>query len=47
MSSSQYMAALSLAGQLSVEIASENIPVERVMIDGTADTDTVQVSIIY
>lgn len=46
-SSTQYMAALSLAGQLSIEIASENIPPEGIFIDGTAGTDTVQVSVIY
>lgn len=48
-SSSQYMAALSLASQLSVEIASENIPPEGVMIDtsGSGPGDTVQVSVIY
>ena len=46
-SSTQYMAALSLTGQLAIEIASENIPAERVMIDGTANTDSCQVSLIY
>lgn len=48
-SSTQYMAALSLAGQLSIEIASENIPPESLWIDtnGTADTDEVQVTVIY
>jgi hypothetical protein len=46
-SSSQYMAALSLTGQLSIEIASENIPPEGIFIDGTADTDTVQVTVLY
>jgi len=46
-SSTQYMAALSLAGQLSIEIASENIPPEGIFIDGTAGTDTVQVSVLY
>jgi hypothetical protein len=48
-SSTQYMAALSLAGQLSIEIASENIPPEGVFIDtsGTASTDQVLVTVIY
>lgn len=46
-SSSRYAAALSLTGQLSIEIAGENIPPERVFIDGSADTDTVQISCIY
>lgn len=47
-SSTRYVAALSLAGQLSVEIASENIPADRIFIDGTTSTtDTVQVSLIY
>lgn len=46
-SSTQYMAALSLAGQLSIEIAGENIPPEGLFIDGTANTDVVQVSLIY
>jgi hypothetical protein len=46
-SSSRYVAALSLTGQLSVEIASENIPADRIFIDGTSSSDTVQVSLIY
>jgi hypothetical protein len=46
-SSTQYMAALSLAGQLSIEIASENIPPESIFIDGTSSSDTVQVSCVY
>ena len=46
-SSTRYVAALSLAGQLSVEIAGENIPVDRVFIDGTTSSDSVQVSLIY
>jgi hypothetical protein len=47
-SSAQYMACLSLAGQLSIEIASENIPPEGLFIDtnGTAGTDQVMVTII-
>jgi hypothetical protein len=46
-SSIRYVAALSLAGQLSVEIAGENIPPERVWIAGTNSTDSCQVSLIY
>jgi hypothetical protein len=46
-SSTRYMSALSLAGQLSIEVAGDNIPVERIMIDGTSGTDVVQVSLIY
>jgi hypothetical protein len=43
----RYVAALSLTGQLSIEIASENIPPEGIFIDGTSGSDTVQVSLIY
>ena len=48
-SSSRYMALLSLAGQLAIEIASENIPPEGIMIDtsGSGSGDTVQVSLVY
>lgn len=46
-SSTRYVAALSLAGQASIEIASENIPADRIFIDGTSSTDSVQVSLIY
>lgn len=48
-SSSQYMAALSLTGQFSIEIVGENIPAEGVFIDtnGSADTDGVQVTLLY
>ena len=48
-SSTQYMACLSLAGQLSIEIASENIPSESIWIDtsGSASTDQVMVTLIY
>jgi len=46
-SSTRYVAALSLAGQLSVEIASENIPADRIYITGTSSADSVQVSLIY
>lgn len=46
-SSSRYVTALSLAGQLAVEIASENIPADAICIDGTTDGDSVQVSLIY
>ena len=48
-SSTQYVAALSLAGQLAIETASENIPPEGIMIDtsGSGSGDTVQVSLVY
>ena len=46
-SSTQYVAALSLTGQLSIEIASENIPPEAIFIDCTMTGDSVQVSVIY
>jgi len=48
-SSSQYMAALSLAGQLSIEIAGENIPPEGLFIDtsGSSGSDQVMVTLIY
>jgi hypothetical protein len=46
-SSTRYVAALSLAGQSSIEIASENIPADRIFIDGTTTGDSVQVSLIY
>ena len=45
-SSTRYVTALS-ASNPSIEIASENIPPEAIFIDGTTDTDTVQVSLIY
>ena len=45
--STQYVACLSLAGQLSVEIASENIPADRIFITGTGSSDSVLVSLIY
>lgn len=48
-SSTQYVAALSLTGQLSVEIAGDNIPADRIFIKGSnaAGTDSVVVSLIY
>jgi hypothetical protein len=46
-SSTRYVAALSLTGQLSVEIAGDNIPADRIFIDGTTNGDSVQVSLIY
>lgn len=46
-SSTRYFAALSLAGQFSIEVASENIPADRIWITGTGPTDSVQVSLIY
>jgi hypothetical protein len=46
-SATRYVAALSLSGQLSIEIASENIPADGIFIDGTTTGDSVQVSLIY
>ncbi len=46
-SSTRYFAALSLAGQFSIEVASENIPADAIWITGTGPTDSVQVSLIY
>ena len=46
-SSTRYVAALSLANQLSVEIAGENIRAERIFIKSSGATDDVQVSLIY
>lgn len=46
-SSTRYMAALSLAGQSSIVIAGDNIPADRIFIDATASSDSVQVSLIY
>ena len=48
-SSSQYMACLSLTGQLAIEIASENIPPEGIFIDtnGSSETDQVMVTVVY
>lgn len=46
-SATRYFAALSLTGQFSIEVASENIPANRIWITGTVPTDSVQVSTIY
>jgi hypothetical protein len=46
-SSTRYFAVLSLTGQFSIEIASENIPADRIWITGTGASDSVQVSLIY
>lgn len=46
-SSTRYVAALSLAGQIAVEIVSDNIRAENIYIDGTTNGDSVQVSLIY
>jgi len=48
-SSTQYMACLSLAGQLAIEIASDNIPPEGIWIDtsGSSSNDRVMVTVIY
>jgi hypothetical protein len=48
-SATQYMAALSLTGQFSIEVAGENIPPEGLFIDtsGTAGTTQAMISVIY
>lgn len=46
-SSTRYVAALSVAGQIFVVIASENIPADHIFIDGSHTGDSVQVSLIY
>jgi hypothetical protein len=45
-STTRYAAALSLAGQLAIEVASENIPGDRIFMVSTTDTDKVHVSLI-
>lgn len=46
-SSTRYMAALSLTGQLSIEVASENIPADRIWLASTANTDKCHITTIY
>jgi hypothetical protein len=47
-SSARCIAALSLTGQVSFEVAGDNIPAEGIFIDGTnTTTDVVEVSLIY
>jgi hypothetical protein len=48
-STTRYFACLSLAAQLAIEIASENIPADRIFIttNGVSANDSVQVSLIY
>lgn len=48
-SSTRYIAALSLAGQLAVEVTGDNIDASRIFIKGSngAATDSVVVSVIY
>jgi len=46
-SSSRYAEALSLTGQIATVITSDNIRADRIFVDGTESTDTVQVSLIY
>jgi|SRR5579872_1124608 len=48
-SSTQYITALSLTGQLAIEIASDNIPADRIFIMGSngSGTDSVVVSAVY
>lgn len=49
LSSTQYLAALSLAGQLVVEIAGENIPADQIFILSSASNagDTAQCTLLY
>lgn len=49
LSATRYVAALSLAGQLAIEITGDNIPADRIFIKGSngAGTDSVVVSVIY
>jgi hypothetical protein len=46
-SSSRYVAALSLGGQLAVEVTGDNIPAERIFITGTSSGDSAQISLVY
>lgn len=46
-STSQYMAALTPAGQYSIDIASENIPAERVWLIASGAADAVHATLIY
>ena len=48
-SSTQYMAALSLSGQAAIMLASENIRAEEIFIDtsGTSSNDVCQITLIY
>jgi hypothetical protein len=47
LSTSQYMAALTLAGQMSIEVAGENIRADRIFVLGSGSSDPVHVSLIY
>lgn len=46
-SSTQYTAALSLTGQLAIEVASENVPGDRIWLIGRGAADKVHVSVLY
>ncbi len=46
-SSTRYIAALSLSGQSAWELEGENIRADRIFVDGTANTDKILVSTIY
>ena len=47
-SATQYMAALTLTGQLAIVITGDNIPADRIMIFGSAGSDcAVQVTLLY
>lgn len=46
-SSSRYIAALSLTGQVAVEISSDNLRADRIMLASTSTSDTAQISVTY
>jgi hypothetical protein len=46
-SSTRYVAALSLGGQSSFEVAGENIPADGIFIDCTSNGDSAKVSLVY
>ena len=46
-SSTRYITALSLTGQVAIEISSDNLRADRVMLASTSTSDTAQVSLIY
>lgn len=45
-SSSQYAAALTLAGQIAFVLSGDNIDASRIMVDGTNTGDTLQISVV-
>jgi hypothetical protein len=46
-SSTRYITALSLSGQIAVEISSDNLRADRVMLASTSTSDVAQVSVLY